>query len=140
MILAPTKQWAMLQLALADFDVISKDPRYQINMGSWHEPGLVRDKFNQVTPICFVCLAGAVMAGTFKQSPHRDLLPRDFSTDWSYVFSALDDMRKGWYSTNINEASEDTLCIYPVTHYNANPAQWRIDMEHFMEYLMLFDL
>ena len=30
--------------------------------------------------------------------------------------------------------------FYPITIYNVNRAQWRIDMEHFMEYLMLFDL
>lgn len=134
MIPAPTKQWAMLQMALADFDIISKNPRYCINMGAWHEPNYLQNDDGDLIPVCFVCLAGAVMARTLEAPIYQFTSPIRYSIAWEDALMRLNILRTGAYEHNGN-----THC-YPVRGYHDSPTQWRIDMEHFMEYLMLFDL
>jgi len=135
MIPAPTKQWAMLQMALADFDVVSKDPHYHIAMNKWHEPRYKTDEHNDaVFDFCYVCLAGAVMARTLEVPKQAITYPRRFVSSWDRVLYRLDLLRSGCY------LNDHQFMEYTITRYDEDAAQWRIDMEHFMEYLMLFDL
>jgi len=124
----------MLQMALADFDVVSKDPRYLVQMSLWHEPGTTFNELSDEIPVCYVCLAGAVMARTLEAPIDQFIAPWCYSVAWERVFMCLNLLRTGVYGYN------DFLYFYPVRSYHANRTQWRIDMEHFMEYLMLFDL
>ena len=52
----PDKPSELLILAMEDIERVEADPRYKIDMGSWHEPN----------GKCKVCAAGSVMAKTLK--------------------------------------------------------------------------
>jgi hypothetical protein len=54
----PRKQSALLRLAVKDAMLLEKDPRYKLDMMTWHRPSL--------NGTCNVCLAGAVMACDLK--------------------------------------------------------------------------
>ena len=51
----PNSLHETMELAFKDMEVISKDPRYELNMDHWHTPQV--DK-------CLVCKAGSIMANT----------------------------------------------------------------------------
>jgi len=78
----------LLDLALEDLKKISKDSRYLIDMGIYHEPS------GYFTP-CFVCLAGCVMANTLKANPFKSLHPMDFPPEISLKLTALNFLRQG---------------------------------------------
>lgn len=57
-----TKRFStFLKLALEDLARCRFDRRYEVHMGSWHEPFPAKGGF-----VCRVCLAGAVMARSYK--------------------------------------------------------------------------
>jgi hypothetical protein len=68
----PDKPSALIRLALADLAAVEANPRYAVNMDSWHKPWQGR---------CHVCLAGAVMANTFGADPSKFLYPSDVCGD-----------------------------------------------------------
>jgi hypothetical protein len=74
----------LLRLAVADAQKCANDPRYVLQMGSWHEPGLKR---------CSVCMAGAVMAQSLNADPRIQVLPEDYQDE--YDLMAIDEMRCG---------------------------------------------
>lgn len=100
----------LLALALADYDIVSQQPGYAINMNSWHTP---KDKERT----CHVCLAGCVIARTLQ-----------YDKDTCAEF--LDDLRAGIIPLIWER--------FPVRQY-PNP-NWRGDMQHLLEYLQLQDL
>lgn len=56
----PDKPSELIELALADLEKVEADrEHYRVDMGAWHEP-----KYG----LCYVCLAGAVMAKTMNFS------------------------------------------------------------------------
>lgn len=56
---------AVIRVALEDLARVEIDPRYKVDMGVWHD---------QIVPgRCYVCLAGAVMAGTMGVQPWQDI-------------------------------------------------------------------
>jgi hypothetical protein len=67
----PTVPSQLIRLALADLRKVEEDPKYTVNMGSWHEGDPYHDA------ICPVCLAGAVMAKTIGVSRDEDVTPSD---------------------------------------------------------------
>jgi hypothetical protein len=75
----------LLRLAVADAQKCANDPRYVLQMGSWHEPGLKR---------CSVCMAGAVMAQSLNTQLHAVAFPEDYD-DSEYALMAIDEMRCG---------------------------------------------
>lgn len=54
----PDKLSDLLELAIDDVAKCSRDSRYEIDMGMWHQP--------QSNGSCLVCMAGAVMAKTME--------------------------------------------------------------------------
>ena len=58
----------LLRLALSDIEKVSKDGRYDIDMNSWH-------RYEHEGEICFVCLAGAVIAKSFEKGWTREITP-----------------------------------------------------------------
>lgn len=116
-----------LQQALEDYDVVSKDPSYRVNMSSWHRPSY--------DGVCEVCLAGCVMAKSFSASPQSNLMPSDltcgdFQTHKKLM--ALDSLRTG----DLNGAmvdlgfnkKRDSVENIPIETFHVNPFQWRSDM------------
>lgn len=56
---------AVIRVALDDLAKVEADPRYEVDMGVWHD---------DITPgRCHVCLAGAVMAGTMGIPPTQEV-------------------------------------------------------------------
>lgn len=131
MIEPPTKQWALVELALADYDKISKTPGYCINMGTWHIPGSHINK----GPECYVCLAGCVMAGTLKVSKDTACSPESFDKSWSKCLYELDYHREGSY-----RGKRGQWCDYAITHHFEDPIKWREDMGRYVEFLKENDL
>lgn len=121
----PTKHHELLALALTDYDAIAKNPRYEIDMCYWHVPT------GKTT--CSVCLAGCVMANSLDAVPDHIFDPGDFSAAWCKALTILNDLREG-------RLGWDWSKVYPVTLHHHNRTQWRIDMQHLLEYLQLQDL
>jgi hypothetical protein len=57
----PDKPSELIRLAVKDMQLCEADPRYKLDMRSWHRP---------VEGACHVCMAGAVMAQTLTLSPY----------------------------------------------------------------------
>ena len=53
----PDKLSDLFTVAVNDLEKIQKDNKYKINMPTWHS-------YNKRNEICYVCMAGAVMAKT----------------------------------------------------------------------------
>ena len=88
----PDKPSELIRLALADLEKVERDPRYKINMGSWHN---VIESPSTGRPVCAVCLAGAVMAGALEESVHRSVRPWEYDRDTEHKLYALDMFRTG---------------------------------------------
>ena len=58
----PDQPSALIRVALDDLKKCMGDPTYEINMAKWHKP--LANQGNSA--LCSVCLAGAVLAQTFK--------------------------------------------------------------------------
>ena len=129
MIEPPTKQWALVELALADYDKISKTPGYYINMSTWHMPD------EKDSTKCYVCLAGCVMAGTLKMPKDTVFSPESFDIGWSIRLYDLDYHRVGNYRDKRGK-----WCSYDITHHFEYPIQWRADMDRFVQFLKEQDL
>lgn len=95
----PKKPSELIRLALDDLEKCEKDfDTYVIDMDVFHEPTLVEYKSKASGPLCAVCLAGAVMAQTFKIPPCVETHLGDFdffSTADSGRLLALDCFRMG---------------------------------------------
>lgn len=89
----PNKPSELIRLALSDLEKVEKTKGYQIDMGDWHEPTL--DEKGQ--PVCSVCFAGAVLAGTLKTPKQRSLEPYEIEDESVRVkLCAIDSLRLGF--------------------------------------------
>jgi hypothetical protein len=70
----------LIQLALTCADKCAADPRYKFYMVFWHAP---------CDGVCFICLAGAVIAKTLGADPSESVLPNDYPPEWSKALLAL---------------------------------------------------
>ena len=68
----PQKFSDLLRVALAALERFEKDPRYTISMLNWHSPE------EGPEGKCGVCLAGVVMAATFRVPPTSHREPQDY--------------------------------------------------------------
>ena len=142
----PRKLGKLLEIALKDFDTISKDPRYKIRMDVWH--------FRR-NSICEVCLAGTVMANTYKVNIKEHVAPIDLPCYEQLL--ALDCLRFG--DVNLALCRVRYTNILPKTVWerymrfqryrnrigrNADISYgrptWRQDMEELKNDLLKFDL
>lgn len=87
----PDKLSALIRVAVADMRKVQADERYTLDAWEWHtatnEPG--------DAPLCAVCMAGAVIAGTLGTNPEHSASPDDFAAPISRKLEALDSVRCG---------------------------------------------
>lgn len=76
----------LIYTAVTDVMKAERDPRYTINMLSWHE-----NHFGK----CEVCFAGAVIAFTLKAMSNQNIIPSDLSPEVAQKIRALDMLRSG---------------------------------------------
>lgn len=94
----PDKPSELLVLALEDLEKVEKDPKYQVNMGTWHRP-------SEFEPVCLVCLAGAVMAGHLQAKPEKQYVASDFGGRNMSKFYAL----ANFATDHIRKAVEEAI-------------------------------
>lgn len=107
----PDKPSELIRVALVDLEKCEADPRYLINMGSWHSPtcdtddceSCARDRkaANKPNGRCYVCLAGAVMAQSLDTSPRKAGYPGSFAE--AAKLRALNDFRVGSVLSGLQE-------------------------------------
>lgn len=87
----------MLAMAIEDFKAILKDPRYRVEMSTWHN-------YDPDKGVCYVCLAGSVIAKHL--APDSPTTWKGFdsiSTQWNCALEALNSIRMGLVIDAINE-------------------------------------
>lgn len=84
----PTELSDLLELAVNDARKCAKDPRYVLDMRSWHKPLMGG-------AACRVCMAGAVMAQDLGVSPDEYMTPDGVA--WTRELFAIDNMREGFF-------------------------------------------
>ena len=80
----PDKLYKLLNIALNDAVLCSKDANYRMDMSVWHSR---RGK------LCSVCLAGSVMAKTLKTNRRQNKEPDDFCRDTEKKLTVIDEIR-----------------------------------------------
>ena len=91
----PDKLSDLAELALADLNWAKRQPNYRVNMTTWH-------RTTPANKLCYVCLAGAVMAHTLEIPQHHDVMPADFPPNVGSKLLALDYLRKGLITDALN--------------------------------------
>lgn len=81
----PDKPSKLLMMALADLEKVEADPRYEVDMNTWHEPN----------GKCRVCLAGSVMACTLGAPIDECLFYDSINDDATPKLYALNMLRCG---------------------------------------------
>ena len=131
----PGKYWQLLELALADFDEIVKDPNYVIDMLFYHD-GIVDGN-------CLVCLAGSVMARTLHADRTKKYCTGEFP-DWQLALTSISNMALGGEPLNFPKEHENAFWELqkPLQDkpYNIDPAHWRAHMDKVVQWLKERDL
>lgn len=89
----PDKLSKLILLALADLEMVEKNPLYRIEMTKWHQSN---------GDLCKVCFAGAVMARSLKCSPQESFNETDFDIDTTIKLQALNEIRVGHIGIALN--------------------------------------
>ncbi len=87
----PDKLSELILVALEDLAKVKVDPRYEIDLSSWHT-----SQEYTISGKCSVCFAGAVMAG--RMAPDRigeSIDPHDFEPSDARKLRALNELRTG---------------------------------------------
>ena len=120
----------LIRVALIDLELCEKDDKYFVSMNSWHHPYKKED-------ICYVCLAGAVMAKSLHMNRARFGEPCDFPRQISLKLRALNWLREGRVTKGMSvyfESMGDNIIPkimledVSVTPYWANPHNFKVDM------------
>lgn len=78
----------LLEIALPDLRELEKDPRYKVDMSTWHSP-------DSDDHLCHTCLAGSVLARELGVSPKHVCNPTYFGYDVRHRLWALEALRRG---------------------------------------------
>lgn len=95
----PNRLSATVRLALKDLKKVERSPKYEVDMGTWHEPVYQEGKEPEK---CVVCFAGSVMAKTLGAEFDAILDPEDFGSDNADKLNALDILRDGQIEFALN--------------------------------------
>lgn len=132
----PDKPSELIKIALKDLTMVENTPGYKIAMSSWHEPITTSDQ----GPVCMVCLAGSVIAGTFKaligshQSPATitaDKQTRDklLSLDWLRMGQIKQFLRYNGVpddeANNLASRVQKSSGYLPIKNYNSSPEKFK---------------
>lgn len=82
-----TKLHELLGLAIADFELILVDPKYDVDFGYWH------DSIENDGDRCNVCLAGSIMVRTYKAPPNQE--PDHLGVNTGRRLHTVDMLRQG---------------------------------------------
>jgi len=85
----PDKYSDLIELAIKDIQLCKKDKRYKIDMSLWHF-------YNPAQRVCFVCLAGSIMAKTFRDKIEAELFDDSYGASIATKFMFLDGLRVGY--------------------------------------------
>lgn len=120
----PDKLSELIHVALRDLEAAEKAPNIVIDMGEWHTP-LADGK-------CAVCLAGAVMRGTFGVNDGISYAPAWFDASLRRKLEAIDLLRTGYVAVAIARRTpklEPTDAFdRDITPYSEDPAAFKADM------------
>lgn len=135
----------LIRVALRDLAKVEKSDYYRVLMHSWHTPRYQSD-YTPLYPICHVCLAGAVLAGSCGVPRHIRTDPSDFDRYTRRRLFALDSFRVGdiyagcgWLrvATKFEKAVTDKFIkvddrkrfmFRAHSMYDNDPALWRTEM------------
>lgn len=128
----------LLTLALADLEAVHRDPRYVVQMHTWHTPDY--DKVQ-----CAVCLAGAVIAKSLGALPcqYRGLF--NFPREIQDKLVALDLFRGGsiWAGLErlgINPPGRLPRYLIVLDYTRAGHTRWVARMREVIEHLRFHNL
>lgn len=126
----PSKYWQLLELALADFDEIVKDPNYVIDMLTYHK-GKPNTK-------CHICLAGSVMARTLHCDKRDNVSPLALPK-WGPALCDISNMALGAEPRFFPEEHREKFLEFQIpiqnTPYATDPAHWRAHMDKVVQWL-----
>ena len=116
----PDKPSKLLKLALNDLKKVEKDDNYRVDMDNWH---------NSMEGICYVCLAGAVMAKTLKIDKEVNFHP-DLEEDFDIYkkLYALDSLRMGYLklaSKDLEFQLPKGMKDIPITDYHISQKRFK---------------
>lgn len=117
----PDKPSKLILLALRDLELVEKDKRYKVKMEYWHQP---------IEKKCYVCLAGSVLAKSFKE-PISLLSSPDYFPGLANKLWALNSFRGGYISEglyHLNIKCESKLIKVNIIDYAVSPKQFKSDM------------
>ena len=118
----PDKLSALIKVGIRDIKQCERDPQYEIHMYAWHEPA---------GNVCYVCLAGAVLAKSLGVSPDTYSCGMDLGDEVVRKTEALNEVRTGNVSGAIcalTDCSNGEQFNRPITHYKSNPARFKSEM------------
>ena len=129
----PDKPSELILVALMDLEKCEADPRYDINMGVWHEPN----------SHCSVCFAGAVIAKTLQLPADKPFDPWGFDESIKNKLRALDLFRAGWiydalYAMGFFDQARDPDFRWEAERYKSTsemPFLYRTDPKAFKDRL-----
>lgn len=132
----PDKMSDLLERALADLEAVEADPRYSVDMDSWHATGFSYDE--NPRPVCFVCLAGATLRNVL--SPDSNIVFGNLDDDTNMKLGALNSLRRGELACayfDLARTMPDRLEPYipNVAHYGNEPERFKADMRRLIAYL-----
>ena len=97
----PDKLSDLIERAISDYNGLDRDLYYPIS-DQWHENRRIGG-----TDYCCVCLAGAVMAGSYKALRELRYAPSDYLGDVKGKLIALDKIRAGLVGAAIRQLGVD---------------------------------
>lgn len=119
----------LIRLALKDLRKVELSTEYKVNMDDWHVPA---NKYENASA-CFVCLAGAVMAGTLDADIKSDIVPQDFTGNRDALI-ALDEFRSGQITWAFDSLAIPIPVgmeyVIPMPAYEEKPEQFHEAMEY----------
>lgn len=119
----PDRLSDLLELALSDLEKVEWDGRYVVRMSTWHTP---------FDGKCYVCLAGAIIAGTLGEEVEASLAPRHFDRDTEKKLLVLDLLRLGIVWKALEDLglrrSGNLPSYWNVTSYEDSPSRFKQDL------------
>ncbi len=131
----PDKPSDLIYVALRDLAKCERSPKYNIDMTDWHYPA--------DDGVCEVCLAGSVMAKTFKVDRNEDLTPCGIGIAPSDALKlgALNHFRAGEIiyglrEINLHRSKEaENIKDIVVQQYHDNPTKFKANMRKIARHL-----
>lgn len=130
----PDKLSDLIDLALVCLNKAEQNPRYQIDMVTWHEEKVVLSGELK----CHICFAGAVIAFALGENPNNFRLPGDYDKDTCNKLRALDSICNGCVYDALrlmDKPTDHTRSGHRIVSYWVNPKAWKHDMKAIVKQL-----